>query len=57
MSKVDVPDMHSESIEELREAFELFDIKGIGKSSVSSDFVDQATLIEKSRSKKYCAMS
>lgn len=30
-SKADIPDIHAESIEELREAFELFDVKGVGK--------------------------
>lgn len=30
--KPDIPDIHAESIEELREAFDLFDIKRVGKS-------------------------
>lgn len=34
-SKADIPDIHAESIEELREAFDLFDIKGVGKFFVS----------------------
>lgn len=30
-TKADIPDIHAESVEELREAFELFDTKGAGK--------------------------
>eukprot|EP00904_Undaria_pinnatifida_P011311 jgi/Undpi1/730/HiC_scaffold_10.g04194.m1 len=30
-AKADIPDIHSESVEELREAFELFDTKGAGE--------------------------
>lgn len=29
-AKADIPDIHSESVEELREAFDLFDTKGAG---------------------------
>lgn len=30
-AKADIPDIHAESVEELREAFDLFDTKGAGK--------------------------
>lgn len=29
-AKADIPDMHAESVQELREAFDLFDTKGTG---------------------------
>lgn len=31
VAKANIPDIHAESVEELREAFDLFDIKGIGE--------------------------
>lgn len=30
-AKANIPDIHAESVEELREAFDLFDVKGVGE--------------------------
>lgn len=37
-AKADIPDIHAESIEELREAFDLFDTKGEGTCSDVTGF-------------------